>query len=88
MAGLRRTKSTIALERVSIGRRRDPDRGDRTFPAETHESEGDVIVDPELMELFRGYYARRNSDFVIESAASLILAYFSITIDAMLTSRL
>ena len=30
-------------------------------------SEGDVIVDAELMELFRGYFARRKSDFVIES---------------------
>jgi integrase len=30
-------------------------------------SEGDVIVDTELMEVFRGYYARRKSDFVIES---------------------
>jgi hypothetical protein len=30
-------------------------------------SEGDVRVDPELMELFRGYHARRKSDFVIES---------------------
>jgi integrase len=30
-------------------------------------SEGDVIVDAELMEVFRGYYARRKSDFVIES---------------------
>jgi integrase len=30
-------------------------------------SEGDVIVDAELMEVFRGYYARRKSGFVIES---------------------
>jgi hypothetical protein len=37
------------------------------FRPKTHESENDVLVDPELMELFRGYYARRKSDFVIES---------------------
>ena len=37
------------------------------YRPKSHNSEGDVRVDPELMELFRGYYARRKSDFVIES---------------------
>jgi hypothetical protein len=37
------------------------------YRPKSHNSEGDVRVDPELLELFRGYYARRKSDFVIES---------------------
>ena len=37
------------------------------YRPKSHNSEGDVRVDPELMELFRGYHARRRSDFVIES---------------------
>jgi integrase len=37
------------------------------YRPKSHNSEGDVIVDAELMELFRGYFARRKSDFVIES---------------------
>ena len=37
------------------------------YRPKTRESEGDVLVDPELLEIFRGYYARRRSDFVIES---------------------
>ena len=37
------------------------------YRPKSHNSEGDVRVDPELIELFRGYYARRQSDFVIES---------------------
>ena len=37
------------------------------YRPKSHNSEGDVRVDPELLELFRGYYARRKSEFVIES---------------------
>jgi integrase len=37
------------------------------YRPKSHNSEGDVLVDPELMEVFRGYHARRQSDFVIES---------------------
>jgi hypothetical protein len=37
------------------------------FRPKSQASEGDVLVDPELIELFRGFYARRKSDFVIES---------------------
>jgi site-specific recombinase XerD len=39
----------------------------RFFRPKSHDSEGDVLVDPELMEIFRGYHARRRSEFVIES---------------------
>jgi hypothetical protein len=39
------------------------------YRPKSHNSEGDVRVDPELMELFRGYHARRKSEFVIESAS-------------------
>jgi hypothetical protein len=37
------------------------------YRPKSHNSEGDVRVDPELMELFRGYRARSQGDFVIES---------------------
>jgi hypothetical protein len=37
------------------------------YRPKSHNSEGDVLVDPELMEVFRGYHARRKGDFVIES---------------------
>jgi integrase len=33
----------------------------------SHNSEGGVRVDPELLEVFQGYYARRKGGFVIES---------------------
>jgi site-specific recombinase XerD len=39
----------------------------RFFRPKSHDSEGDVLVDPELMEIFRGYHARRRNEFVIES---------------------
>jgi hypothetical protein len=32
------------------------------YRPKSHNSEGDVLVDPELMEVFRGYHARRKSD--------------------------
>jgi hypothetical protein len=37
------------------------------FRPKTSDSEGDVLVDPELLEIFRGYHARRRDEFVIES---------------------
>jgi hypothetical protein len=37
------------------------------FRPKSRESEGDIPVDPELMEIFRGYHARAKSGFVIES---------------------
>ena len=39
------------------------------YRPKSHNSEGDVRVDPQLMELFRGYHARRKGEFVIESNA-------------------
>jgi len=39
------------------------------FDAKTEDSLGDVSVDGELLELFRGYRARATSAFVIESLA-------------------
>ena len=37
------------------------------FRPKSHESAGDVVVDSELLEIFRGYHARAKNDFVIES---------------------
>ena len=37
------------------------------FRPKSRESEGEVPVDPELMEIFRGYHARRRGEFVVES---------------------
>ena len=37
------------------------------FSPKTEDSTGEVEVDSEVMELFRGYYAKRTGDFVIES---------------------
>jgi hypothetical protein len=38
------------------------------FRPKTHNSDGDVLVDSELLEIFRGYHARAKGEFVIESA--------------------
>jgi len=70
MAGLRRNEidkllwSSIRWEESKI-------RVERTkyFRPKTEESEREIEVDPELIELFRGYFARRQSEFVIESGA-------------------
>jgi hypothetical protein len=43
----------------------------RFFRPKSDDSEGDVLVDPELLEIFRGYYARRQGEFVIESKIEL-----------------
>ena len=37
------------------------------FRPKSRESENDIPVDSELMEIFRGYHARRRGEFVIES---------------------
>ena len=37
------------------------------FRPKSRESENDIPVDPELLEIFRGYHARRAGEFVIES---------------------
>jgi integrase len=40
----------------------------RYFHPKSEDSIGDVAIDPELMEIFRGYRARAESEFVIESS--------------------
>jgi site-specific recombinase XerC len=37
------------------------------FRPKSRDSEGDVHIDSELLEIFRGYHARRKGEFVIES---------------------
>jgi integrase len=37
------------------------------YRPKSHNSEGDVRVDSELLEVFQGYYARRKGEFVVES---------------------
>ena len=37
------------------------------YRPKSHNSEGDVRVDPELIEVFRGFFAPRKGEFVIES---------------------
>jgi integrase len=37
------------------------------YALKTEDSAGDLDVDPEIMAIFRGFYARAKSDFVIES---------------------
>jgi integrase len=39
----------------------------RHFAPKTEEAIGDVVLEPELVELFRGYRARASAEFVIES---------------------
>ena len=68
MAGLRRNE----IDKLEW-RAFDRDKGVISIRATSHftpkneDSTGDVEVDLEVMELFRGYSARRASDFVIES---------------------
>jgi integrase len=40
------------------------------FSPKSEDSVGEVEIDPEVAELFRGYHASRTSDFVIESTVS------------------
>jgi hypothetical protein len=40
----------------------------RFFRPKSEDSEGDVLADPELLEIFRGYRAGATGEFVIESA--------------------
>jgi integrase len=72
MAGLRRTEID-KLEWQAF----DWDKGVISIRATSHfapkseDSTGDVEIDSEVMELFRGYNAQKTSDFVIESAVSV-----------------
>ena len=47
------------------------------FDAKTEDSLGDVAVDDELLELFRGYHARAAGVFVLESAGEPKLVSYS-----------
>src|SRR5258707_548066 len=81
MVGLRR-KEIDLLEWPSFKRETVVIRIEPThhFHPKSEDSIGDVPVDKELMEIFRGYRARAKSDFVIESArepkAGLIYDYY------------
>jgi integrase len=68
MAGLRR-KEIDLLEWASFRWPENVIRIETTevFEAKTEESNDDVEVDPELMEIFRGFRAKATRDFVIES---------------------
>ena len=68
MAGLRRSEVDV-LPWSAFRWNEDLIRIEATkhFRPKSRDSEGDVIVDPELPEIFRGYHARRRSEFVIES---------------------
>jgi integrase len=72
MAGLRRNE----IDKLEW-RAFDWDKGVISIRATSHfapkseDSTGDVEVDPEVMDLFRGYSARSTSDFVIESTVSV-----------------
>jgi integrase len=44
------------------------------FRAKSPSSEGDVLVDSELLEIFRGFHAGRKGDFVIESDSEPLAA--------------
>ena len=48
----------------------DPDRGTKWFHPKSEDSLGDVEVDGEVMELFRGYPAKVTRTFVVESKVS------------------
>jgi integrase len=56
------------MVRVPLGKGPDPKlEATRWFHPKSEDSIGDVEVDPELMELFRGYRAKATGSFVIES---------------------
>ena len=64
-------KSTSLSGALSIGREDVISiKATRYFSPKSEDSTGDVEVDPEVMELFRGYRATASGDFVIESRVS------------------
>ena len=68
MAGLRRNEiDKLEWRAFDWDKRSHFDPSDFSLSPKSEDSTGDVEVDPEVMELFRGYSARRTSDFVIES---------------------
>ena len=71
MAGLRRNEID-KLEWGALDWRRGTIsiEATRWFTPKSEDSTGDVEIDPEVMELFRGYQATASGDFVIESEVS------------------
>jgi integrase len=68
MAGLRRNEAdTLLWSAVRFDENVIRIEATEFYRPKSSNSEGDVIVDAELMEIFRGYFARRKGDFVIES---------------------
>jgi integrase len=72
MAGLRRNEiDKLEWPAFDWGKGVISIRATSHFAPKSEDSTGDVEVDPEVMELFRGYSAQKTSDFVIESAVSV-----------------
>ena len=69
MAGLRRNEiDKLEWQAFDWGKGVISIRATSHFAPKSEDSTGDVEVDSEVMELFRGYSAQKTSDFVIESA--------------------
>jgi len=69
MAGLRRNEiDKLEWQAFDWGKGVISIRATSHFAPKSEDSTGDVEIDPEVMELFRGYSAQKTSDFVIESA--------------------
>jgi hypothetical protein len=58
------------------------------FRPKTQDSEGDVLVDSELLEIFRGYHARAKASLSSNPRYRPILPRFMITTVAVVTSRI
>jgi Phage integrase family. len=71
MAGLRRNEiDKLEWSAVDWDRNVISIRATAYFSPKSEDATGDVEVDPEVMELFRGYRANASSDFVMESSVS------------------
>jgi integrase len=69
MAGLRRNEiDKLEWSAFDWGRGLIVIRATSYFSPKSEDSVGEVEIDPEVTELFRGYHASRTGDFVIESA--------------------
>ena len=71
MAGLRRNEiDKLEWSAFDWDRNVISIRATAYFSPKSEDATGDVEVDPEVMELFRGYQANASGDFVIESKVS------------------
>jgi integrase len=71
MAGLRRNEiDKLEWDAFDWNRGLISIKATRYFSPKSEDSTGDVEIDPEVMELFRGYQATASGDFVIESRVS------------------